>query len=55
MTVSPRAEQALRAAMECLFTGNPEHTDGRLTKNNIWREARVSRATMNRASEILAE
>jgi hypothetical protein len=41
--------------MERLFTGKPQHTDGRLTKNNLWREAGVSRATMNRATEIVAE
>jgi len=53
--VSPRAQQALREAMTRLFNGKPLHTDGKLTKNNLWREARVSRATMNRASEVLTE
>ncbi|MFJ6372631.1 hypothetical protein ACIQK5_31145 [Streptomyces virginiae] len=53
--VSPRAEQALREAMERLFTGTPARTDGKLTKNNLWREAGVSRATMNRATTVLAE
>lgn len=52
---SPRAEQALREAMERLFTGRPTRTDGKLTKNNLWREAGVSRATMNRATAVLAE
>ncbi|MEU8240962.1 hypothetical protein AB0C07_22190 [Actinoplanes missouriensis] len=41
--------------MHRLFEGRPQHTDGKLTKNNLWREAQVSRATMNRASDILAE
>jgi hypothetical protein len=54
-TVSAKTEQALRKAMERLFTGQPTHTDGKLTKNNLWREAGVSRATMNRATAVLAE
>ncbi|MEU4427540.1 hypothetical protein AB0F81_43530 [Actinoplanes sp. NPDC024001] len=41
--------------MQRLFAGTPRHTDGTLTKNNLWREAEVSRATMNRAVDILAE
>ncbi|MET9881462.1 hypothetical protein ABZZ36_43905 [Actinacidiphila glaucinigra] len=53
--VSARAEQALRQAMERLFTGKPTRTDGKLTKNNLWREAQVSRATINRATAVLAE
>ncbi|MEU9048345.1 MULTISPECIES: hypothetical protein [unclassified Kitasatospora] len=55
MTVSPKTEQALREAMERLLAGFPLHTDGKLTKNNLCREARVSRATMNRAAGLLAE
>ncbi|WP_405778795.1 hypothetical protein OG512_00650 [Streptomyces sp. NBC_01378] len=31
--------------MERLFAGRPTRTDGKLTKNNLWREAGVSRAT----------
>lgn len=54
-TVSAKTEQALREAMERLFTGRPIRTDGKLTKNNLWREAAVSRATMNRATAVLAE
>ncbi|MFH9424270.1 hypothetical protein [Streptomyces sp. NPDC017529] len=38
-----------------MLTGRPKHTDGKLTKYNIWREAGVSRATMNRATAVLAE
>ncbi|MBT2459034.1 hypothetical protein [Streptomyces sp. ISL-86] len=53
--VSPETARALRAAMQRLFTGKPQRTDGRLTKENLWREAQVSRATMNRAQPILAE
>ncbi|CAL9278964.1 hypothetical protein [Streptomyces sp. SudanB182_2057] len=55
MTVTNRTEQALREAMERLLVGRPERTDGKLSKNNLWREAGVSRATMNRATAVLAE
>ncbi|MEU8481607.1 hypothetical protein ACFW9V_15165 [Streptomyces hygroscopicus] len=55
MTVSPKTDRALRDAMERLLTDVPERTDGKLTKNNLCREAQVSRATMNRATDILAE
>ncbi|MGP3769408.1 hypothetical protein ACTWJ8_01130 [Streptomyces sp. SDT5-1] len=54
-TVSPRTEHGLREAMERLFNGRPIRTDGKLTKNNLWREAGVSRATMNRATDVLIE
>ncbi|MFJ9005423.1 hypothetical protein [Streptomyces canus] len=54
-TVSAKSEQALREATERLFTGQPTRTDGKLTKNNLWREADVSRATMNRATAVLTE
>ncbi|MET8292363.1 hypothetical protein ABZV80_45845 [Streptomyces sp. NPDC005132] len=54
-TVSAKTERALREAMERLFTGTPARTDGKLTKNNLWREAGISRATMNRATAVLAE
>jgi hypothetical protein len=53
--VSPATHQRLREAMERLFNAEPRHTDGKLTKNNLWREACLSRATMNRATDILAE
>ncbi|MGP5484599.1 hypothetical protein ACTXMZ_16620 [Brachybacterium alimentarium] len=49
------SEFKLRAAMERLLSGTAEHTDGRLIKENLYREAGVSRATMNRARPILAE
>ncbi|MFT9790049.1 hypothetical protein ACMZ5E_27970 [Streptomyces rhizosphaericola] len=52
--VSAKTAAALRAAMQRLFDGKPQHTDGRLTKENLWREAQVSRATMNRATAILS-
>ncbi|MGV9941186.1 hypothetical protein [Streptomyces sp. NPDC003401] len=53
--VSPKTAAALRAAMTRLFEGRPQRTDGRLTKENLYKEALVSRATMNRAHAILAE
>jgi len=53
--VSPRAAKRLREAMDRLLAGLPQRTDGRLIKDNLWKEADVSRATMNRAGRILAE
>ena len=53
-TVSLATRRQLLEAMQRLLAGTPQHTDGRLTKNNLCREAGVSRATMNRASDILA-
>ncbi|MCM1968557.1 hypothetical protein [Streptomyces sp. G1] len=53
--VSPKTAAALRAAMTRLFEGRPQRTDGRLTKENLYKEAQVSRATMNRAHAVLAE
>ncbi|MFI0813588.1 hypothetical protein [Streptomyces echinatus] len=41
--------------MTRLFEGRRQRTDGRLTKENLYKEAQVSRATMNRAHAILAE
>ncbi|MER7669780.1 hypothetical protein ABTY61_15090 [Kitasatospora sp. NPDC096128] len=53
--VSPKTAAALRAAMTRLLEGRPQRTDGRLTKENLYKEAQVSRATMNRAKAILSE
>ena len=53
--LSATAEKALREAMDRLFTGRPIRTDGKLTKQNLWREAGVSRATMNRATAVLVD
>lgn len=53
--VSPKTAASLRAAMNRLFEGRPQRTDGRLTKENLYKEAQVSRATMNRAHAILAD
>jgi hypothetical protein len=57
MTVptGPKSEAALRAAMARLLDGRPERTDGALTIANLAREAGVSRATANRAADLLAE
>ncbi len=49
------AAKRLRDAMDRLLVGRPQRTDGRLIKDNLWKEADVSRATMNRAAHILAE
>lgn len=53
--VSPRTAAALRAAMDRLLAGRPRHTDGRLVKDNLWKEAGVSRATMNRAHHVMVD
>ncbi|RFZ10396.1 hypothetical protein DSM43518_02310 [Mycobacterium marinum] len=54
-TVSDRTTKCLRDAMDRLLAGRPLRTDGRLIKDNLWKEAEVSRATMNRATQIMAE
>ena len=53
--VSSHAAKRLREAMDRLLAGRPQCTDGRLIKDNLWKEAGLSRATMNRAARILAE
>ena len=53
--VSPRAAKRLRDAMDRLLAGRPQRTNGRLIKDNLWKEADLSRATMNRATRILVE
>ncbi|MGW0630864.1 hypothetical protein [Streptomyces sp. NPDC002758] len=45
----------LREAMARLLAGEPLHTDGALTKENLAREAKVSHASVHRAEDILAE
>lgn len=54
-TISPATEKKLRDAMERLLTGKSKRTDGRLIKSNLHVEAGVSRATMNRATAVLAD
>lgn len=53
--LGPKSQAALRAAMKRLLDGRPERTDGALTVANLAREAGVSRATENRAGDLLAE
>lgn len=53
--LGPESEAALKAAMERLLTGRPERTNGALTIANLAREAGVSRATANRADDLLAK
>jgi hypothetical protein len=55
IAVSPATEKKLRDAMQRLLTGRSKRTDGRLTKANLHIEAGVSRATMNRATAVLAD
>ncbi|MCL7369589.1 hypothetical protein [Streptomyces ardesiacus] len=55
MAVSPASEAKLRAALARLLDGEPQQTDGALTKENLAREAGVSHATVHRATDILAE
>ena len=43
------------AAMERLLAGRPSYTDGRLIKDNLWKEAQVSWAIINRAPAVLRE
>jgi hypothetical protein len=54
-TVSERTAKRLRDAMDRLLAGRPQRTNGRLIKDNLWKEADFSRATMNRATQIMAE
>ncbi|MFI6145108.1 hypothetical protein [Streptomyces sp. NPDC051109] len=54
-SVSAKTEAKLRAAMDRLLAGKPQHSDGRLTKNNLALEAGVSPATMFRARTVLAD
>ncbi len=53
--LGPKSEAALRAAMKRLLDGCPKRTDGAPTVANLAREAGVSRATANRAGDLLAE
>ncbi|WP_410626197.1 hypothetical protein [Amycolatopsis sp. cmx-8-4] len=53
--VSPGVHKALRDATQRLLAGRSKHTDGRLTKANLGREAGVSHATLYRAKAALTE
>jgi homoaconitase/3-isopropylmalate dehydratase large subunit len=53
--VSAATKQALQDAMERLLAGHALKTDGRMTAVNLAIEAGVSRATANRATELLAD
>lgn len=55
MSDTTNSETKLRAALARLLAGTAERTDGRLIKENLYREAGVSRATMNRASAVPEE
>ncbi|MDH6128827.1 hypothetical protein [Kitasatospora sp. GP82] len=55
MPVSAPTERKLREAMARLLAGQPLHSDGTLSKENLAREAQVSHATVHRAEAVLAE
>lgn len=55
MPVSAATAAKLREAMARLLAGEPLHSDGALTKENLAREAQVSHASVHRAEDILAE
>ncbi|GAA3136002.1 hypothetical protein GCM10010521_22650 [Streptomyces rameus] len=55
MPVSAKTATKLRDAMARLLAGEPLHTNGALTKENLAREAQVSHATVHRADDILTE
>lgn len=55
MPVSAATEKKLRGAMTRPLNGQPLHSDGALSKENLAREAQVSHATVHRAEEVLAE
>lgn len=53
--ITAATERKLRDAMERLLNGAAIRTDGRILKENLYREAGVSRATMNRATAVMDE
>jgi len=53
--ITAGTERKLRDAMERLLSGVAVRTDGRIIKENLYREAGVSRATMNRATAVMDE
>lgn len=53
--ITASSERKLRDAMERLLAGAAVRTDGRVIKENLYREAGVSRATMNRATAVMDE
>jgi hypothetical protein len=48
-------EERLRAAAQRLLSGEVRPADGKLTKSSLYKEAGVSRASMNRATALLTE
>lgn len=53
MTVKASTLAALEEALIRLLDGKPLHTDGSLTVANLAREAKVGRATANRAKDVV--
>jgi hypothetical protein len=46
------SEARLLAGLDRLLSGKPVYSDGRLTKTNVAKEARVSLATLNRCERL---
>lgn len=51
--VTATAEIKLQEALNRLLAGQPRHTDGKLTKANLAREAQVSAATLYRTKSVV--
>lgn len=47
-----QTEKVFRQALHRLTSGEPLYTDGRLTYDNLWKEAQASRSTLNRYPEF---
>lgn len=55
MNKSKNTERLLFDALDRLVAGNPQKTDGKVTQENIAKEAGVSRATFNRYAKVVQE
>ena len=53
--VSPEAKKSLFDAIDRIVSGNAKFTNGKLTQENIAEEAGLSRATLIRCDEAMAE
>lgn len=55
MNKSSKTERLLFDALDRLVAGDPRKTDGKVTQENIAKEAGVSRATFNRYDKVVQE
>lgn len=55
MIKSKKTERSLFDALDRLVAGTSQRTDGRVTQENIAKEAGVSRATFNRYAKVVKE